>query len=184
MRPTLDESERAVVRDEVLSLHQGKWTVHALAVMPDHVHVLATPLERETGQWYSLSEILRSIKMGSALRVNQARGVRGRLWQIESFDRIIRDDREFREKEGYIIENAMRAGLVDDPWSYDGLWHPTIALPGSAGPRPAQEDPGVQPPPSRVPGIPPGAFVARRRRKLPHWQVAGATHFVTFRLWR
>ena len=86
MRPTLNESERAVVRDEILSLHESKWTVHALTVMPDHVHVLATPLGRETGQWHSLSEILRSIKMGSAFSGtwHPARSLRGQEAQEAS----------------------------------------------------------------------------------------------------
>jgi hypothetical protein len=44
------------------------------------------------------------------------------VWQHESFDRIVRDAREFREKAQYILNNAVKAGLIEDGWAYDGFW--------------------------------------------------------------
>jgi REP element-mobilizing transposase RayT len=90
--------------------------------MPDHVHVLATPLERGTDQWYPLSEILHNVKRRSARLINKARGQTGALWQSESHDRIMRDEAEFDEKANYILNNAAKRGLVEDPWEYDGFW--------------------------------------------------------------
>ena len=190
MLEKLCQAERQIVKNEILFWADRKWTVHALTVMPDHAHVLATPLEASPGRWFPLSEIVRSTKAGSAVTINRGRGSKGALWQSESFDRIIRDDREFHEKEGYVIENAVRAGLVEDPWQWDGLWHPSMGdsrvrprpAQGSedesrrAGPRPAQStSPGSQ-------GIPMDELIIKRRRRLPHWQLAGSTYFVTFRL--
>ena len=198
----LSRRERDIVKREVLYWHGRKWTVHALTVMPDHVHVLATPLEASPGRWFPLSEIVRSIKVGSAFTINRGRGSKGALWQSESFDRIVRDDREFHEKEGYVIENALRAGLVEDPWQWDGLWHPSmgdsragprpaphpgragprpVPHPGRTGPRPVQACVSTPPTTPHQPRIP-GDAVLRRRRKLPHWEFGGATYFLTFRL--
>jgi REP element-mobilizing transposase RayT len=58
----LSTQERQIVRASVLHWHPGKWRVHLLTVMPDHVHVLATPQQSAPAQCYSLSEILHSVK--------------------------------------------------------------------------------------------------------------------------
>jgi putative transposase len=46
----------------------------------------------------------------------------GPLWQKETYDRIMRDRQEFDEKAGYILNNAVKAGIVSDGWEYDGFW--------------------------------------------------------------
>ena len=120
--PPLTAQERRIVRDDILFWHQRRWHVHVLTVMPDHVHILATPQEEAPRRWYSLSRILASVKAGAALKINRLRGRRGSLWQSESFDRIVRDEREFDEKAIYILSNAVKAELVKDGWEYDGFW--------------------------------------------------------------
>ena len=97
--------------------------MHALPVMPDHVHLLATPRTTTPGHWHSLPQTLRGIKAYSATRVNRLRGERGALWQEESYDHIVRSAREFDQKLTYLLENAYRAGLVADLWDWDGLWY-------------------------------------------------------------
>jgi REP element-mobilizing transposase RayT len=120
----LSAAEPQVVKNAILFWHGRKWTAHALTVMPDHVHILATPLEASKGRWHSLSTILHSVKSVSSLKINQLRGRRRPLWQSESFDRIVRDEKEFHEKASYILSNAVKARLVDDGWKYDGYWCP------------------------------------------------------------
>jgi hypothetical protein len=34
----------------------------------------------------------------------------------------VRDQAEFDEKARYILNNAVKAGLVEDGWNYDGFW--------------------------------------------------------------
>ena len=122
VRLNLSRSERAVVKKAVLHWHQIKWRVHVLTVMPDHAHVLASPLPSGSSEWYSLSGILHSVKRHSARQINLVRGRQGRLWQAETYDRIVRDEAEFDEKAQYILTNALKRGLVENPWAYDGLW--------------------------------------------------------------
>ena len=119
----LSAAERAIVRESLFFWHGDKWTLHALTVMPDHVHLLATPLEHMPGHWYSLPQILHSAKGYSAIRVNRLRGERGALWQEESYDHILRSEQEFDQKLTYLLENAAQAGLVADLWDWDGLWY-------------------------------------------------------------
>ena len=132
-QPVLTPQERRTVKDCILHWHRTRWHVHALTVMPDHVHILAEPVERSEGQWYPLSTILHSVKRHSARSINRLRGRRGPLWQPESFDRIIRDEKEFDEKSNYILTNAVKSGLVTDGWLYDGFWCEGMQRMPSAG---------------------------------------------------
>ncbi len=117
----LSMQERMIVRDAILFWHRTKWHVHLLTVMPDHVHILATPCESAPNMWHSLSRILQSIKGFTAHSINVSRNMKGRLWQSESFDRIVRDAAEYDEKAIYILNNAAKAEIVADGWEYEGF---------------------------------------------------------------
>jgi REP element-mobilizing transposase RayT len=84
-------------------------------VTPNHVHLLILPKE-------ALSVITRGLKGSTARQANQLLGRTGqRFWQQESFDRWVRNDREFERIARYIEENPVSAGLVRAaalwPWS-------------------------------------------------------------------
>ncbi len=118
----LTAEERSLVRAAILSVHEQMWRVHVLTVMPTHAHVVATPLQQSPGKWYSLSMILQRVKGSSAYQINARRRSTGQIWQRESFDRIVRDEAEYVEKAAYILNNAVKAGLAEDGWTYDGFW--------------------------------------------------------------
>jgi REP-associated tyrosine transposase len=119
----LTGEEREVVKQAILALHERMWRVHMLTVMANHAHILATPLRQAPGKWYGLSVILQRVKGGSAYRINTHRQTTGQLWQRESFDRIIRNETEYLEKATYILNNAVKAEIVEDGWTYDGFWY-------------------------------------------------------------
>ncbi|MBV8052107.1 MAG: transposase [Acidobacteriaceae bacterium] len=57
--------------------------------MPDHVHMIFTPLLNDpTMEVSSLATIMDRIKGASAHLINLALGGTGRVWQTESFDRF------------------------------------------------------------------------------------------------
>lgn len=89
------------------------YELHAWVIMPNHVHVLLTPLECS-----HLSQIMRRIKTASAVRANQALSRTGTLWQPDYFDRYIRDAEHYQKVRHYIEWNACKAGLAIDPKSY------------------------------------------------------------------
>jgi putative transposase len=119
----LAPEERRITIEALQYWDGRKWTLYAAVVLPDHVHVLAQPLQKTEGGWFDLAEILHSIKRFSARKINQERGVQGSLWQDERYDRIVRDDVEFLEKWQYIRNNPLKAELVlypeDYPWLYE-----------------------------------------------------------------
>ncbi|MFH1007245.1 MAG: N-6 DNA methylase, partial [Candidatus Latescibacterota bacterium] len=121
----LSIEEQKLVLEHIREGHGEFYTLAAAVVMPDHVHMILTPRDD-----YELSRIMKGIKGVSAKKVNLCRVAgtdknvcpTGSLWQDESYDRIVRDEKEFREKLVYMSNNPVKAGLTDDPWSYHG-WY-------------------------------------------------------------
>ena len=99
--------------------------LHVAVVMPDHVHLLATPTWDKSHMSHPIAEIVRRIKGASAREVNLAFGTTGPLWQEESFDHQLRNDESLIQKADYIANNPVRKGLVARPEDYPWLWRRT-----------------------------------------------------------
>jgi len=91
-----------------------EYRLYSAVVMPDHVHILIQPLNKGNNEWFDLATIMKKIKGISARKINQIRKTSGSIWSSESYDRIIRNDEEMKEKWNYIVTNPVRAGLVSD----------------------------------------------------------------------
>jgi REP element-mobilizing transposase RayT len=110
----LSDAALEVIKRQVQESAIKYFELHFVGViMPDHVHLLFRPREKEQGKWYSLAEIMKQIKGSSAIKVNQVLGRSGTLWQPEYFDRLIRDENELHEKWLYMWNNPLKAGLAD-----------------------------------------------------------------------
>jgi REP element-mobilizing transposase RayT len=96
--------------------------------MPDHAHLLLTP---KTG--WSLSRIMNGIKGVSARKINLLRRKKGRVWQVESYDRIVRSPSELIRILEYMLNNPLKKGLTDDPWKYHGWYCNLENISGSIG---------------------------------------------------
>ena len=81
-----------------------------------------------------------ALKGASAHMINRRLGRKGKVWQEESFDRVLRSSESLDEKIAYILNNPVRKGLVSRPEDYyPWLWTATGELrspaqPGAAGP--------------------------------------------------
>ena len=113
----LTASEVIRVRDHIAAGDGRFYSLTAAVVMPDHVHLLLTPLPG-----YDLSRVMKGVKGVSAKRLNEPRGTAGPVWQDESWDRIVRDVEELEEKLGYVVNNPVKAELVAALRDYVGLW--------------------------------------------------------------
>jgi len=129
----------AIARDLVLKHclhdHALKLHLHGVVVMPDHVHMVFTPLKDQDGKVFGLAEILNGIKGSSAHSVNKLLQRKGHVWQDESFDHILRSDESVSAKVDYICQNPIRAKLVHSESEYPWLWREWIE--GVAQPSPA-----------------------------------------------
>ena len=100
-----------LIRDALLHFDGQRYRLFAWCVMPNHVHVVFRPL-----RGYRLAEILHSWKPYTARTVNLHLGLRGAFWQREYYDHLIRNEEEFRSILRYVMENPVKANLMDWPW--------------------------------------------------------------------
>ena len=113
----------------------SKYDLHVATVMPDHVHLILTPLIDDSRQLVvSLVEIMKAIKGASAHAINHRSQQRGPVWQEESFDRVLRSSEKLEEKIDYVLKNPVRGGLVTSWQDYPWLWHQPLASPHSPAP--------------------------------------------------
>jgi putative transposase len=110
---------------EALHYRHGQvYDLAAFCIMPNHVHVVCTPLPRQDGTCYPLHSILQSLKRHTARQANRILGRQGAFWQSESYDHVVRDEAELERIVEYVINNPVKAGLIDDglswPWMFVG----------------------------------------------------------------
>ena len=129
-RWTLPERVRSIVLDCCLHDNAEKFDLRVAVVMPDHVHLIFTPLvDHEAMEIYSLANIMDAIKGVSAHKINQALGRKGRVWQPESFDHVLRSSESLDVKIQYLLENPVRKGLVKEWADYPWLWRKAFVNP-------------------------------------------------------
>jgi len=60
------------------------------------------------------------------LQINQLRKSTGPIWLDESFDRIVRTEKEFKEKLQYMVHNPVQACLAKQEGEYPHFycWRP------------------------------------------------------------
>jgi REP element-mobilizing transposase RayT len=111
----LAHAERDVVMASLLHWDGIRCRLTAFVVMDDHVHVMlrmvdATPLERLLQSWKGFSGRLLAHEFGRPSPV----------WQRESYDRVIRNEREFEELAQYINDNPRKRwpAALDYRWLY------------------------------------------------------------------
>jgi REP element-mobilizing transposase RayT len=121
-RGKFSAAARDAILQDCLHDHGTKYELHVAVVMPEHVHLMLTPLPDEQGWPFSLPNILKALKGASARSVNKVMGTEGAVWQEESFDHVLRSSESARQKMEYIIQNPVRRNLACKPEQYPWLW--------------------------------------------------------------
>jgi REP element-mobilizing transposase RayT len=114
----LNDQDREIVLQHIQSGCGRFYLLFATVVMPDHVHVILRP-----HNGVELARVTKGIKGVSAKLLNVASDAWGSVWQDESWDRIVRDEKELDEKLRYMLNNPVKRGLVSDPWTYDAWYY-------------------------------------------------------------
>jgi len=96
--------------------------------MPDHVHLIYSPLRRKDGWNNSLPEIMKIIKGRSARLINRALSRKGPVWQEEFFDHVLRSNDSLVDRVDYVCQNPVRAGLVTTEANYPWIWRGRIPV--------------------------------------------------------
>ena len=129
-----DERIVTVVADAIRFHDKKEYDLLAYCIMPNHVHLVFTvrydfitfmraeARATSTTSRYIMTDILRLIKGATALEANKILNRTGAFWQHESYDRVVRDEKELNRIIWYTINNPVKAGLVknaeDWKWSY------------------------------------------------------------------
>jgi putative transposase len=87
--------------------------LYAFALMPDHLHLLLNP----AGSGKSVIELIGGLK-SLTTRALWTHGWEGKVWQARFHDRILRDHEDLATVAAYILENPVRAGLVEHSSDY------------------------------------------------------------------
>jgi REP element-mobilizing transposase RayT len=103
--------------------HRIRYALHVAMVMPDHVHMILTPLiAKQRAEVFSLMRIMQSLKGTSARAIKQALNREGGVWQQESFDHVLRSSEGLDAKVNYVLHNPVRKGLAKDWREYRWCW--------------------------------------------------------------
>jgi REP element-mobilizing transposase RayT len=111
----LTDEERDLVAASLRHFDGRRYALHAYVVMNDHVHTIVEPHAD-----FRLEDILHSWKSFTAKGIAQLRRRFGAVWQDEYFDRVLRDDAEYQQKNDYILHNPFRRwpGLETYRWCW------------------------------------------------------------------
>lgn len=129
LRRCLSPAARTLVLSALRHFNNDRYELFAVSVMPDHVHFLFQPWPKGTDDagnisFWSLKELLHSVKSFSAHEINGAENKKGAVWERESFDRYVRSDRDLEEKFHYILRNPWDAGVAGQDEDYPWVWTP------------------------------------------------------------
>ena len=115
-----------VARDIVLAScihdYRRRYELYVAVVMPDHVHMILTPLIDDTrGESFSLTRITQAIKSASARSINQELSRAGVVGK-KNRDHVLRSSEGLDAKVDYVLQNPIRQGLLKDRGEYPWAW--------------------------------------------------------------
>jgi len=119
----LRERSIAILVSQGLHHRNGQvYNLDAFCIMPNHVHLVFTPLPKVDGTFHAMSAILHSLKRYTAHEANRLLERQGDFWQHENYDHVVRDVAEWHRIVNYVLNNPVAAGLVQRregwEWSY------------------------------------------------------------------
>ena len=106
-----------IVYDLLVHLAATAIDLNCFTIMSNHVHALFSINDNNT----DLYKVMQSHKSFTAKKCNLILQREGPFWEPESYDHIVRDG-EYENIVNYILQNAVKAGLVkkweDWKWNY------------------------------------------------------------------
>lgn len=130
------ESIAQIMAKEIHNLNGDRYRLMAFCIMPNHIHLLIESLlskqenHRGKSAKYPVTDTLRLLKGRTARHRNLELKRNGNFWQHESYDHVVRDEKERERIILYILNNPVKAGLAKEwkEWQFTyvsrelGLW--------------------------------------------------------------
>jgi len=113
----------------VLKNYRKHYLLHGFVVMPDHIHLMLTPVD------ISLERAMQYIKGGFSFRHAKESGSKMEVWQKGFTDHRVRNSEEYQTRLNYMHLNPVRAALSASAEIYPyssacGRWRMDSALSG------------------------------------------------------
>jgi len=123
----------SLVADSIKFYDGVRYDLFAYSVMPNHVHQvfymsddhvrkMKNLKDYNTDKFYPVTKILESIKKYTSRRANIILSRKGALWERESYDHVVGNNRSLVRIVKYVLNNPVKAGLVELPeewqWNY------------------------------------------------------------------
>ncbi len=121
-----------IVEEKIKEYDKLFYDLEAYCIIPNHFHMLIdTSIQLKnipdnvmiTDENYTnLSKFMKLIKGGSSFKINRILNKTGPFWQSESYDHLIRSDKEQYDTLCYVVNNPVKAKFVKDwkefPFTY------------------------------------------------------------------
>lgn len=107
-RRDLTEDERRLLLRALLRPDGAKWDLRMATVLPSETHLIFAVRESPSGTPYELADIIEPAKAKTARQIMKRSGERYPPFWHESYDRIVRDEVELRERWDEIVDAATR----------------------------------------------------------------------------
>lgn len=95
-----------IVADSLKRFHGDRYVLTDYVIMPNHVHLLAAFADEA-----AMLAQCDSWKHYTAGKINRLLGRKGRFWQQDGFDHLVRSPEDFDRYRQYIAENPAHANL-------------------------------------------------------------------------
>ena len=126
-----DKNIATIVKEQLNRFYNEYYELLAFTIMSNHVHILIdTGIQLSSdidefsieNDYVPLHKIMKRIKGATASYCNNLLNRKGKFWERESFDVLIRSEKMLLNVISYILENPVKAGIVKDwrdyEWSY------------------------------------------------------------------
>jgi REP element-mobilizing transposase RayT len=123
------------VAEAIHHRHNKDYDLICFSIMPNHLHLIFGTISdirtstNHDAPVFPLQIILESLKKFSARECNKLLNRTGAFWQHESYDHIIRSQKELDDSILYVLNNPVKIGLVSNwqDWRWNYL-NPKITL--------------------------------------------------------
>lgn len=123
-----DKTNSDIVSKELFRFDGQLYDLIAYSIMSNHVHILIDTSiqvgeysdENFSENYVQLDQIMKRIKGPTAVYCNRVLELSGKVWERESYDMYIRNEKMFNNVLFYILNNPVKAGLVNKWNDYPG----------------------------------------------------------------
>ena len=111
-----EDAVAQIVKGSLEYYNGQKYLLHAWSIMPNHVHTIFEMLGNTPQR-----EVLKAWKSFTAHAINKALNRKGQLWQVDSYNHIIRTEAEYYNQMRYVWNNPRFLPLAMQKWRWSCL---------------------------------------------------------------